>query len=147
MPRPVEAFYDNGGDGKIRSMLEYLLLRKLSPDLVIIQGGENDELNDKFREYYPQLLDYYPVPRIVLGDWRSNAKSDYVEGLCAMRDIPFVNLVDIYSDPAMSGNGGPYGHSGVATHPNDAGMSAIAERVLERIELSEDPRLKGKYPL
>jgi lysophospholipase L1-like esterase len=112
-------------------MFEYLLLRNLSPDLVVIQGGENDELDGKFCEYYPQLLDHYSVPRIVLGDWYDREKSDYVEELCVMRNIPFVNLVDIYSDPKMSGNAGPYGHKGIATHPNDAGMAAIASAVLE----------------
>src|SRR5258708_31125730 len=57
--RPVEALYNNGGNGKIREMLEYLQLRSIAPDMVVIQGGENDPLNADFRRNYPALLDYF----------------------------------------------------------------------------------------
>jgi len=128
--RPVEALYNNGGNGKIQEMLEYLQLRDLKPDLVILQGGENDQLNDDFRRHYPALLDYFSVPRIVLGDWYSKDKSDYVEGLCEKRDVPFVRLLDISADKGMSGYGGPFGNKDVSSHPNDAGMASIADAVV-----------------
>lgn len=128
--QPVEALYNNGGNGKIREMLEYLQVKRFDPDLVIIQGGEND----KSLRYYPQLLDHFSCPRIVLGDWYSKDKSDYVEGLCKTRNLPFVSLYDIASDKRNSGWGGPYNRKDVATHPNDSGHAAIAEAILAKVE-------------
>lgn len=131
---PVEALYNNGGNGKIRDMLEYLQVKRFDPDLVIIQGGENDKL-ESLREHYPQLLDHFSCPRIVLGDWYSKEKSDYSEGLCRSRNLPFVSLYDIASDKRSSGWGGPYSRKDVASHPNDFGHAAIAQAVLSKVEI------------
>lgn len=133
--RPVEALYNNGGNGKLRDILEYIQVRNLYPDTVIIQGGENDAFDRRFREYYPPLLDFFSCPRIVLGDWYSKEKSDYSSGLCREREIPFVNLLDIAADKRNSGWGGPYHRKDVANHPNDAGHSAIASAVLAKVEI------------
>jgi hypothetical protein len=68
MDRPVEAFYNKGGDGKLPSILRYLESRPhLKPDLTILQGGENDPLDASFRATYRALLERTPL--IVLGDW------------------------------------------------------------------------------
>jgi hypothetical protein len=62
--RPVEIFYDNGGDGKIGSMLDYLRNRtNLQPNLVVLQGGENDAFDAKFQTTYKSLLHILPPPR------------------------------------------------------------------------------------
>ncbi|QHS51097.1 SGNH/GDSL hydrolase family protein [Edaphobacter sp. 12200R-103] len=132
--RPAEALYNNGGNGRLREILEYIQVRNLAPDMVIIQGGENDTFDRQFREYYPQLLDFYACPRIVLGDWFSKDKSDYSGSLCRERGLPFVNLCDISADKQNSGWGGPYDRKDVASHPNDSGHAAIAKGVLAKVK-------------
>lgn len=134
--RPVEALYNNGGNGKLAETLEYLQFRILNPDIVFIQGGENDAFDDRFRAIYPALLDHYSAPRIIIGDWYEKQKSDYVRDLCLRRNIPFVQIYHLFANPSMSGNAGPYRFKGVSTHPNDVGMAAIAMEVLEIIQNS-----------
>ena len=52
----------------------------------------------------------------------------------AARDagMPCVYLGDLGDDPAMKAVG-LFGHAGVAAHPGDAGMKAIAERIFEAL--------------
>jgi lysophospholipase L1-like esterase len=114
-------------------MLAYARRIPLEPDLVILQGGENDEFNDAFRSTYRSLLDFYPVPYIVIGDLWSDEKSIFNQQEVMARNYPFVNLRAIYQDPSNSGDGGPYAHPGVAQHPNDEGMACIARNVLEKL--------------
>jgi len=133
MDRPVEALYNNGGNGTIVQMLAYARRIPLEPDLVILQGGENDEFNDAFRSTYRALLDFYPVPYAVIGDLWSEEKSNFSQQESMARSYPFVNLRAINQDPSNSGDGGPYAHAGVAQHPNDKGMACIARNVLEKL--------------
>jgi hypothetical protein len=129
-PRPVEALLDNGGNGKIGTMLEYLVRRpELKPDLVILQGGENDAFDDSFRQTYLKLMEFYPVPVIVAGEWWSAAKSDWEKQQAAARKHPFVDLMAIDAIPANSGDGGPFGVEAVARHPSNAGQAAIAKGI------------------
>lgn len=135
LPRPVEALLDNGGNGKIGAMLEYLERRPdLKPDLVILQGGENDAFDDSFRQIYVKLLEFYPVPVIVAGDWWSAEKSDWEKQQSAARKHPFVDLMAIDAIPANSGDGGPFGVGDVARHPSDAGHAAIARGIGEAFD-------------
>jgi lysophospholipase L1-like esterase len=128
--KPVEILYNNGGNGKIREMVGYLRTDEFSPDLVVIQGGENDRFDSHFKEYYLQLIDYFQCPKIVLGDWFTKEKSDYSQWLCVEKNIPFVSLYSISRNEENMGDGGPYRRKDVAVHPNDSGMAAIAEGVL-----------------
>ena len=125
--QPVEIFYNNGGDGRIGSMLRYAQKHpELQPDMVVIQGGENDAFDSDFRSIYVELLNTYSCPRIVLGDWWSDSKSKFAN-LCANGlGIPFVNINNLYIEGSHSGDGGPYNNVDVSRHPNDKGMAAIA---------------------
>jgi hypothetical protein len=131
--RPVEVFYDNGGRGKIGPMLIYFKNRpELTPDLVVLQGGENDPFDDTFRKNYRELLHIYNPPKtrmIVLGDWNSKEKSQFEEDETKSLGVPFVRLTEIHAESANSGDGGPYHVGGVAGHPNDQGMQAIARAI------------------
>jgi lysophospholipase L1-like esterase len=129
-PRPVEGFYNNGGDGKLESMYLYLKMHpELDPDLVVLQGGENDSFDENFRTVYRLLLNEFSRV-IALGDWWSDEKSEFSKQECSRFGFPFVDLRSIEKVTQNSGNPGPYGVSGVALHPNDAGMSAIASAVV-----------------
>lgn len=129
-PRPVEALLDNGGNGKIGAMLQYLERHpELKPDLVVLQGGENDAFDDSFRQTYTRLLEFYSVPVIVAGDWWSADKSNWEKQQAAARKHPFVDLAAMNAIPANSGDGGPFGVEGVARHPSNAGHAAIAKGI------------------
>ncbi len=143
--RPVEVFYDNGGNGKIGPMLEYLGSRPdLHPDLVVYQGGENDPFDDVFKTHYAGLLDFYRsrhTPAVVLSDFWSVEKTAWESEAAKSRGLPFVDMTVIQKDPANTGDGGPYHHPGVAGHPNDRGMKQIAEAIV-RISLHRPMRRK-----
>ena len=129
--RPIEILYDNGGNGRLGTMLAYYQSQpSLAPDLIILQGGENDTFDSVFREQYLQLL-ALSTREIVLGDWFSDEKSAFEKTAAAKRGLPFVNLRVIQRNPRNSGFDGPYHVAGVAMHPNDAGMAAIATAVIQ----------------
>jgi hypothetical protein len=128
--RPVEIFYSHGG-GKIGAMLAFVKDRTwLAPDLIILQGGENDPFDDTFYANYRGLLEVFPnTPRIVLSDWKNPIKRDYEREEAAKRHLPFVDMIAIQADPHTAGNAGPFHHQGVAWHPNDEGMKRIAAEI------------------
>jgi len=136
--RPVEMLIDNGGDGRIGTMLTYLKKHpELKPSLVVLQGGENDKFDETFQATYRALLDFYAdahVPYIVLGDWWSGEKSQFDHAEMTKRGYAWVDLARFYNDPSLSGNGGPYKLPAVAKHPNDKGMQAIANGIDERFD-------------
>jgi hypothetical protein len=130
---PVEVFYDNGGRGRIGPMLQYFKAHpELKPDLVVLQGGENDPFDESFKTNYCGLLHIFNPPTtkmIVLGDWNTKQKSDFEESETKSIGIPFVSLIEIHANPANSGDGGPHQVVGVAHHPNDKGMQVIANAI------------------
>lgn len=107
------------------------------PALVVIQGGENDVWDDSFSARYEAYLTTLTqglstnAQVIVLGDWYSAEKSDCGRAIAAARGWPWVNLFALQQDGNLSGDGGPYSHEGVASHPNDSGMKAIAGELLK----------------
>jgi hypothetical protein len=78
------------------------------------------------------LLDFYKaskIPYIVLGDWWSDSKRDFDRQEALARGYAWIDLTILNKNSKFSGNGGPYHVDGVARHPNDKGMSAIAESI------------------
>jgi hypothetical protein len=97
-----------------------------------MQGGENDPFDDTFQATYRSLLRIFNPPQtrvIVLGDWNSKQKSQFEEAEAKLLGIPFVSLTEIHANPVNFGDGGPYHVGGVAAHPNDKGMQAIADAI------------------
>jgi hypothetical protein len=134
--RPVEIFYDNGGNGKIGPMLDYLRNRpNLQPNLVVLQGGENDVFDTQFQTTYKSLLHFFPrTAVIVLGDWWSSKKSSFEQQEAVAVGYSFINLTALYADSSNSGYAGPYKVKGVAMHPNDKGMNQIAGAISAKFD-------------
>lgn len=132
--RAVETFYDNGGNGKLGSIIDYLSLHpEISPDLLILQGGENDSFDASFRSRYDSLLKV-SKRTVVLGDWFDDEKSHFERSTAAQLGFPFVDLRAIQIRPENSGYSGPYMVAGVARHPNDLGMKAISYAVSNAVQ-------------
>jgi hypothetical protein len=144
--RPVEILINNGGNGKIGSMLTYLTSHPdLKPSLVILQGGENDPFDVSFQDTYRSLLTFYKAsntPYIVLGDWWSNTKSDFDRQQVVAHGYAWIDLTILNKNPAMSGDGGPYHVDGVAKHPNDQGMKAIADAIDDQFDRTILPSMR-----
>ncbi len=133
-PRPVAVYH--AATGKLAAMLDKLKAQPgIRPHLVVFQGGENDKFDDAFRRDYRELIAFYrrakvdgkPVKAIVLGDWYNAKKGVFDKTVADANGYPFIDLYAIHQRPGTFGNAGPYNHPGVASHPNDTGMKAIAD--------------------
>lgn len=144
--RPVEIMLDNGGNGRIGTMLLYLQNHpEIQPHLVVLQGGENDAFDDTFRANYRALLDFFrvrSVPYIVLGDWWVGEKSKFEQQEVSARGYAWIDLTVFDKTPGLTGYGGPYNLPAVAKHPNDKGMKAIADAILMHFDRCVLPSVK-----
>ncbi len=120
-------------------------------DLITIQMGENVSDLSTYQEDYISLLNHIheksPNARIlVIGDFWSNEERDQIEiYACAVTVAEYVSLDGIADNEEYycglgttvydkEGNAHTVEHEGVAMHPGDAGMEAIAERIIEALE-------------
>jgi hypothetical protein len=144
--RPTEIMINNGGNGKIGSMLAYLRNHPdLKPSLVILQGGENDPFDASFRERYTALLDFYKTsktPYIVMGDWWNDNKSDFGRREALARGYAWIDLISFDKQTDLRGDGGPYHVDGVAKHPNDKGMMTIADAIDDEFDKTICPSVR-----
>jgi len=138
--KQVEIFYDASGLlADMKSNLDSYILNQARPNLVVMQGGENDIYDQATREVYDQLLAEFssfqnangePLRVVVLGDWWSSEKSAYDQSIAQKYGYPFVNILQ-FNTPENKGFAGPYNHPGVAEHPNDSGMQDIADALYD----------------
>lgn len=131
----------------------YLLDGYLSPklDLITIQLGENVNDLSTFQSDFLSLLQYIkensPNARIlVIGDfWIRENRNELKETAAQEADVEFVSLDGIASNSAYyrglgsyvydkDGNPHVVEHEGVAIHPGDAGMKAIADRIIKTLD-------------
>lgn len=120
-------------------------------DLITIQMGENVSDLSTYQEDYITLLKYIhekaPNARIlVIGDFWTNEERDRIEFYaCAVTCAEYVSLDGIAGNDEYycglgttvydkDGNEHTVENEGVAMHPGDAGMQAIAERIIEALE-------------
>ena len=125
----------------------------LSPDLdlVTIQLGENVNDLTTLQKDYVSLLQYIrakaPDARIlVIGDfWNSENRNEIKEAAANEANAEFVSLDGIASNDSYycgtgttvydaEGNAHTVEHDGVARHPGDAGMDAIAGRIIKTLD-------------
>lgn len=135
-PRPVEPLIN--GAGYLRELTAQLSdLVGPPPDVVVIQGGESDPWNEAFPLTYENFatdlgrVGATPGCVIVLGDWYSPERSRCSQEIARRHGWPWIDLHAIHQNPGHCGDGGPYAHAGVATHPNDVGMQAIADALMQ----------------
>lgn len=120
-------------------------------NLVTVQLGENvTNLND-FESDFEYLLEYIAekLPNseiIVIGDfWEKDNRDSIKEKVCLGGGWKYVDLSEIKDSSEYEcgintivydkeGNGHTVTHSGVALHPNNKGMSYIADAIFDKIK-------------
>lgn len=123
-----------------------------SIDLITVQLSENASDLSTFEKDCESLFLHIremcgdECQIIVVDDLWSDEKSEIKKAVCEAMNIPFVDLSDIRGKSeyqavlgtkvhGTDGEEHTIEHSGVAAHPGDEGMKAIAERVLEEINV------------
>ncbi len=114
--------------------------RDWKPHVVIIRLGENTppELlkNGDYAEALVSLARFYggDTAEYLVTDefWPNEAKDDALRRAAETLNAAFVRISDLGEMAEMKAYG-LFEHSGVAAHPGDRGMQAIADRILEKL--------------
>ena len=123
-------------------------------NLITIQLGENTADLDTFERDYESLINYIkercPNARIlIIGDFWTNSNRDELKKEAAENSgVEYVSLEGIKDNSAYyagmgttvydeEGNPHQIDHEGVALHPGDMGMAAIADRIISAIEIND----------
>ena len=120
------------------------LARDFNADLIVVRLGENiwgplRENLDKV-PLYPHLdtfIKYFkvnPNAKVVVTDlfWAYEGIDKVLREVCEKNGYTHVHISDLGDTDEMKALG-QFWHEGVALHPNDKGMQAIAERVVEAL--------------
>lgn len=123
-------------DGKLAEAFAF------KADLIILAIGENvpalktDEAKAAFKAEIMKLLqklqgEHKPTILVRSSFWANTVKDQILQECSAAVGGIFVNISALGKDEANYGRAErPYKHSGVANHPGDKGMKAIAEAML-----------------
>ena len=115
------------------------------PDLVIVAIGENvaelanEEARDKFAAAFAKLLSVlkeHGQPTIFVRSsfWPHEIKDGILRKASANAGITFVDIVKVGRDPSNAARSErEIEHAGVAAHPGDKGMKAIADEMFTAI--------------
>ncbi len=117
----------------------YSIARDYGADIIIARFVENcpwseDFDADIFKKEYIKLIDYLNSTgkaKIILTSsfWKHPANA-VIEEIAEEKGFPYAELSDLGECEDMKAIG-LFEHEGVANHPGDKGMEAIAERILE----------------
>ncbi len=110
-------------------------------DIIIMRVVENvpeEELDrHSFEEGYVRLLEKMNPgnAKIVLTTsfWPAGRRDEMIRSIAAKRGYALVELNDLGSDDRYTAKG-RFEHAGVAAHPGDLGMEAIAQRLFDAIQ-------------
>ena len=117
-------------------------MRNFGADFIIFRLGENVgdiayEEQKIFTEKLENLIDYLKNEntRVVFTTcfWENAEIDDAIKKVCDKTDGLLVELGDLGKDSTMKAIG-LFTHSGVAAHPGDKGMAAIAEKIFDKIK-------------
>ncbi|MDO7885313.1 hypothetical protein [Hymenobacter cheonanensis] len=111
-------------------------MRAFEPELLIIRVGENvagaTVEEHSFATHFSRLLDYLhsPLTRIVVAGsfWGGNPATDIMRWVCKAHNVRFLSLAKL-GDELDNRAIGQHQNPGVANHPNDKGMLAIANAI------------------
>lgn len=111
-------------------------LSEFGADIVIIRIGENvaEKDADRFGEYFPSLIGCFENSTVfvVSSFWKKPQVEAKTEAAAKECGVNFISLKGIQGDEYKAL--GEYAHEGVAAHPSDKGMRAIAELIFDSIE-------------
>ena len=112
-------------------------------DIAIFRLGENVRMTqyehiEVFANALIDAMKYLTEGRrakLVVTDtfWRNNNINTSIEKACAEMGIESVKIGDLGDDDSMKATG-LFWHGGVAMHPGDKGMKAIADRIVAKID-------------
>lgn len=121
------------------------------PDLVILAIGENvpelesDELKKKYATAFEQLLKTFkqnnrPTIFVRSSFWPNQAKDEIMRAASSDAGVTFVDIGDLGRDKSNAASSErKIEHAGVAAHPGDKGMRAIADALFEAIKKKAKP--------
>lgn len=111
-------------------------------DIVIVRIGENIN-RDRNKEisckpYFKQMIKAFVKnadTRVIVTDtfWEIEVLDVMIKEICDEDGYTFCKISDLEQDKSNMAIG-LFEHEGVAAHPSDKGMQAIADRILEKIQ-------------
>ena len=113
-------------------------LRDWEPDMLILRICENtpEEKVCCFSEAYLQLIQYFQRENLQIFSvgpfWQHDRKEDGIRCAAEASGSVFVSLKHLHSTDYQAI--GLFEHAGVASHPSDKGMQAIAETLFAAIQ-------------
>ncbi len=125
--------------GKLKEAVDF------KADLIIVAIGENvpnlkaPEDKTNLQESVTKLLtilkaDRHPTILVRSCFWANAAKDEALEKACTALSGLYVNISALSKDEKhYARSERPYKHAGVANHPGDQGMAAIAEAIVDAI--------------
>jgi hypothetical protein len=119
-----------------------LVLREYNADLIIVRLGENvnyeEAVKNGYMDSYLKLIDYlnFSGDAVVVCTsrfWKETFLDNEIKAAADARKFIFVDLqeLDVDENKAI----GLFKHEGVAAHPGDAGMAAIADAIWTTIKI------------
>ena len=131
-----ERGYKNGRD----VYTKYETAREFSADLIILRFIENvpktDFDSDTFLRELDAFVDYLnntgKAKLVITTAFWNHPGNDDIRSYAERKGIPCVELTDLGENDEMKAIG-LFEHTGVANHPGDKGMKAIADRIMDRV--------------
>ncbi len=118
--------------------------RDWQPDVLILRICENtpEEKVDAFGVAYEKLIRYFQREGLTIYAvgpfWGQLAKENYIRQAAENTGVPFVTLKALYTQDFQKYQAiGLFEHAGVAAHPSDTGMQAIAESIFAAMQESK----------
>lgn len=131
-------------------------LKRMKPELIILRLGENVEPGtmkaEEFRRYYTGLVAYLtagnPGVKVlhVASFWKREVVAREIQAVSDARGEQFLNLAALSKDSTNMAFG-KFKNHGVASHPSDKGMKAIAEKIWNSLTVNQAaaPIMLGAY--
>lgn len=135
------ASWERGLERAMEALEPFEEIARWGADLIVVRIGENIPAEGATAEAlapaFLQMIDFFnPCNRsqVVISDmfWPHSAKDGAVRTVAQLRGYPLVSLGDLGMRDDMKALG-LFAHAGVAAHPGDLGMQAIAGALLAAI--------------